>query len=374
MRESVDERHRRMLRLVREHGSVRVAHLAAALGISVETARRDVTALADVGLVRRLHGSALWPTAPLSPREARLARTTPPVPAPGLVLGMVVPAAGYFYRSVIRGAHYAAASIGARLLVGTTDYRRDRYRDRVETLVSAGATGLLLTPSWSVEGPDAVDLRELADLPVPTVLVERRVPLGAPGADIDRVGSAHAEGAAAGVRHLAALGHRRIALLCRTTHSAPAIRAGYRAAIGSLGLGSFDVDLDFDFDFESDSDFDRHADRLLDLAETEGVRAAIVHTDVDAVNLLQRLTVRGLRVPEDFALVCYDDELAPLAHVRMTAVAPVKRAVGEAAVRLLLRRLEDPGAESSRVELVPRLRVRESCGGPAPRTDRFLTE
>ncbi|MFD6982679.1 DeoR family transcriptional regulator, partial [Streptomyces sp. NPDC059956] len=103
MRERVDERHKRVLRLVREYGSVRISDLATELGISVETARRDVAALSDAGLVRRLHGSALWPTARLSPREARLARLAPEVPAAApLVLGMVVPAAGYFYPSVIR--------------------------------------------------------------------------------------------------------------------------------------------------------------------------------------------------------------------------------------------------------------------------------
>lgn len=36
--------------------------------------------------------------------------------------------------------------------------------------------------------------------------------------------------------------------------------------------------------------------------------------------------------------------------------------MGEAAVKLLLRRLQEPGAESSHIELMPQLRVRESCG------------
>ncbi|MFC9243854.1 LacI family DNA-binding transcriptional regulator [Streptomyces sp. NPDC057136] len=361
MRERVDERHKRVLRLVREHRSVRIADLAAELGTSVETARRDVAALADVGLIRRLHGSAVWPTARLSPRETRLVRSAPAAPG-GLMLGMVVPAAGYFYPSVIRGARDAAAAVGARLLVGTTDYRRDQDATRIETLVEAGATGLLLTPSWGVEGPDPGDLQQLADLPVPAVLVERHVPMGAPGAEGDRVSSAHAQGAASGVRHLAALGHRRIALLSRTTHSCPHIRRGYRAAITSLGLPEDDLSPLGSTGPGGFETFEQDADRLLDLAESDGVRAAIVHTDADAINLLQRLTVRGLRVPEDFAIVCYDDELAGLADVRLTSIAPAKHAMGEAAVKLLLRRLKEPGAESSHIELMPQLRVRESCG------------
>ncbi|MFD7094108.1 substrate-binding domain-containing protein [Streptomyces xanthophaeus] len=362
MRQSVDERHKRVLRLVREQGSVRVHDLAAALGISVETARRDVAALCDAGLVRRLHGLALWPTARLTPRETRLAREAPRAAECGLVLGMVVPAVGYFYPSVIRGARHAAAAIGARLLVAATDYRRDQDAARIRTLVEAGATGLLLTPSWDVDGPAADDLRELADLPVPAVLVERRVPTGSPGAEIDRVNSAHADGAAAAVRHLAALGHRRIALLSRSTHTWPALRRGYRAAVGSLGLPEDDLSPSANTGAGPGDSVERHVDRLLDLVDSEGVRAAIVHTDSDAIELLRRLTARGLHVPEDFSIVCYDDELAELADVPLTSVGPAKRAIGESAVKLLLRRLENAGAESSHVQLLPRLKVRKSCG------------
>ncbi|MFZ3495400.1 substrate-binding domain-containing protein [Streptomyces sp. 5.8] len=370
MRERVDERHKRVLRLVREYGSVRISDLATELGISVETARRDVAALCDAGLVRRLHGSALWPTARLSPREARPAGEVPAVAPRGLVLGMVVPAAGYFYPSVIRGARDAAADVGARLLVATTEYDRDQDKTRIDTLIEAGATGLLLTPSWGVDGPGPGDLQELADLPVPAVLVERHVPAGSPGAEIDRVSSAHADGAAAGVRHLAALGHRRVALLSRATHTSPALRQGYRAAVGSLGLPEDDLSPAIGGLGPGGADgFERRLDRLLDLARAGEVRAALVHPDSAAIDLLQRLTERGLRVPEEFSIVCYDDELATLADVPLTSVGPVKGAVGEAALNLLLRRLENPGAESSHVALLPRLKVRSSCGIPSPVAD-----
>ncbi|MCX4671941.1 substrate-binding domain-containing protein [Streptomyces sp. NBC_01381] len=370
MRESVDARHKRVLGLVRERGSVRVVELAARLGVSVETARRDVATLAEAGRLRRLHGSVHWPTAQLSPHEARLARSAPATAAApaagaaqsGLVLGMVVPATGYFYPSVIRGARAAAAALGARLLVGTTDYRGEEDTRRIETLVEAGATGLLLTPSWGIEGPDQDALRELIALPVPAVLVERRIPTGSRGADIGRVGSAHAEGAASAVRHLAALGHRRIALLSRTTHTSPHLRRGYRAAISSFGFAQDDLSpLDAAGPGGFDT-FERDTDRLLELAASDGVRAAIVHTDADAINLLQRLTARGLRVPEDFAIVAYDDELAALADVPLTSIAPAKHAMGDTAVRLLLRQLTEPDTRSAHIELLPRLRVRASCG------------
>lgn len=60
MRPHVDQRHERVLELVRERGSLRVADLAAELGVSAVTLRRDVEALAGQGRVHRLHGAVVW--------------------------------------------------------------------------------------------------------------------------------------------------------------------------------------------------------------------------------------------------------------------------------------------------------------------------
>ncbi|MEV6109259.1 substrate-binding domain-containing protein [Streptomyces sp. NPDC051940] len=368
VREAVEVRHRRLLRIVRERGSVRVVELAAELGVSVETARRDVAALAGVGRVRRLHGSVTWPTAPLNARDARLARRAGPGAPSGLVLGMVVPVADYFYRDVVAGARQAAAGIGARLLVGITDYSPGRDLAQIATLLKAGADGLLLTPSWGVDGPTAPQAARYAELPVPAVLVERRIPLGLPDGLFDRVASDHAGGAALAVRHLAGLGHRRIALLARHTHTRPALREGYAAAVRALGLPDDDISPGTDGVLGQFEDFDHHVDRLLELITAQGVRAALVHTDIDAVNLLQRLPAHGVRVPHDFALVCHNDEIAALADVPLTAVCPANFTVGETAVRVLARRLEDPGVEQSAVEWLPTLAIRESCGA-APADD-----
>ncbi|MFE5909117.1 substrate-binding domain-containing protein [Streptomyces wedmorensis] len=360
MRESVEQRHRRILRVVRERESVRVSELAEALGVSVETARRDVAALADVGRLRRLHGTVSWPTAPLNARDARLARRDTPRPADGLVLGMVVPVSDYYYRAVIQGARQAAADVGARLLVGITDYSAERDVQHIATLLSAGVDGLLLAPSWTVGGPTWEEAARFAEPAVPAVLVERRIPLGVPGSHLDRVVSDHAGGAALAVRHLARLGHRRVALLARHTHTRPAVRSGYLSAVRALDLPDDDLSPPPRGPWGHPDDIAR--ERLLALVEAGEVRAALVHTDIDALNLLQWLTAHGVRVPDDFALVCHNDETAALADVPLTSVSPATFAVGEAAVRLLVRRLEDPDAAHSAIEWLPRLVVRESCG------------
>lgn len=69
-----------------------------------------------------------------------------------------------------------------------------------------------------------------------------------------------------------------------------------------------------------------------------------------------------MRVPEDLAVITYDDEVAELADVPLSAVAPAKREVGARAAGMLLDRLEDraAGREGPRqhLDLLPRLTVR----------------
>lgn len=377
MRERVEERHERILRVVRERGTVRVSELSAELGVSLETTRRDVLALAEVGRLKRVHGKVYWPTVALGARDARQERKEW-VGSRDRVIGLVVPVAGYFFEEIIRGARAAAAAAGARLLVGVTEYRTDRDAAQIEGMLRSGVDGLLLAPSGTEQGLSSVDWAQIEGLEVPVVLLERAVGAGERGAQFDRVCTDHAEGAATAVRHLAGLGHERIALLTRATHHAASIRRGYRTAMNALGLPSDDLcrteieaipsflgadpsPLGLGY-FET---FDEEVDQLLALARSGEVRAALVHTDTDSLNLLQRLSAQGVGVPGDFALVSYDDELAALASVPLTAVAPPKHAIGEHAVGLLLRRFADPHTDITHVDLLPRLTVRASCGAVA---------
>ncbi|MEY9956634.1 substrate-binding domain-containing protein [Streptacidiphilus sp. MAP5-52] len=363
VRTKVEERHERIMQIVRDRGNIRLAALGAELGVSTETARRDVKALTAIGRVRWVHGSVSWPSGPLSARDARLNRPeSVPAAPPGLLIGMIVPVADYFYPEIIRGARAAAAASGARLMVAMTDYDAAQNAAQIKGMINAGADGLLLTPSWGIDGPTPKDCEQIADLDIPTVLVERRVPAGVQAAALDRVTSDHVAGAALAVRHLAGLGHQGIALVSSPTHTAAAIREGYRSAMDVLDLGLDDMPVTLSGPPGGPRSFEETVLDLLRRVAAREVTAALVHTDHVAINLIQRVLARGLRVPEDFALVSYDDELATIPSVQLSAVAPQKRAIGEAAAGLLIRKLTDPTVLTTRIELLPRLVVRESCG------------
>nr|WSU78324.1 substrate-binding domain-containing protein [Streptomyces anulatus] len=376
MRLHVDQRHERVLELVRERGSLRVAELAEELGMSAVTLRRDVEALAAQGLVERLHGAVVWPTG-----QSRPAPAAAP-PAEGLVVGMVVPTTEYYYADVVRGARQTVEAAGARLTIGLSRYLPDEDAAQARRLLSTGADGLLLTPSWERGCPERGEGLWTAEQEVPVVLVERSAPLGHPAAGLDRVRSDHAHGAAEAVAHLAGLGHRAIALAVQDSPTAPRLRVGYRAAVEALGLTPVSAAPLDDAPSRSEAKrFERTLEYLCEAVASGNVTAAIVHSDADAIVLIPRLQARGVRVPEDLAVIAYDDEVAGLADLPLTAVAPDKHAVGAAAARLLLDRLgvAEPGgavagavtgagetgrgsAARRHLDILPTLRIRVSCG------------
>ncbi|MFF7182211.1 substrate-binding domain-containing protein [Streptomyces sp. NPDC008121] len=363
MRESAAERHDRLLALVRERGTARVSELADRLGVSPVTARRDVEALASKGLLDRVHGQVSWP--------GRAGETGAVRPGEGLVLGLLAPSATYYFAEVIRGAHEAAARADARLILRISDYRPEEDRARAEGLLAAGAEGLLVAPGW--RGPeDRLAYGDWpAQMPVPAVLLERRAEPGTALDGVDRVVSDHGHGVLLALRHLIGLGRGTPLLVARgDSPTALAVRTGYAEALITLGAaapGPVIASVPADQDPEG---FERAVRALHEAVVSGRAGAALVHNDVDAIQIVQRLAELGLSVPGDLALIAYDDEVAALADIPLTAVAPPKRQVGRYATELLVERLtearealdEEPARRH--LSLLPRLRVRSSCGAP----------
>ncbi|CAL9442056.1 Arabinose metabolism transcriptional repressor [Streptomyces sp. enrichment culture] len=345
-----EERHQEILRRLRERGSIRVTEVATELGVSPITVRRDVEALAERGLVERVHGGAVLPEtagsrtpdAPVRPRGER-------------VFGLIVPAADYYYPEVIKGAREAAAERGVRLVLGISQYNPDEERAQARQMLQDGIDGLLVTPC----GP-AAERGWPAELEVPYVLVERRPEDDATGAE--RVVTDHVHGARIAVRHLVDGDRGRIGLLLRedSPHGVLVLE-GYRGGLTAAGLPADDRAL---FPLPPPGGDAAERERVL-AAFTDAVAegrldAAVVHNDHDAIVVLQRLRARGVEVPDDVAIVAYDDEVAALADIPLTAIAPPKHAVGAAAVDLLAQRLADPSRPRHRIAILPELHVRAS--------------
>lgn len=224
--------------------------------------------------------------------------------------------------------------------------------------MAGGIDGLLLMLHPGLRPVDEAE-QWLSGLEVPAVLVERRA--GIKAGRLEQVASDHAYGAALAVRHLAGLGHDRVALVARVESPNTAhLSAGYAEAVESMGLRPGP-----EYRIVTGADAapaDGRFDEVVRAVEAGEVRAALVHNDIDAIALVGILRARGLRVPEDLALVTYDDEVAELSETPLTAVAPPKQAVGAWALDLAVRRLSRPDTPQAEILLRPELRVRASCG------------
>ena len=340
-----------LLEILRREGTVRVSDVAGALGVTPVTVRRDITQLANEGLVRRVHGGATLLTT--SDEEQPSAVAT---------LGMVVPSLDYYWPGVLQGAREAAARLGVRIVLRGSSYEVEDDERQVTGLVeTVGVDGLLVAPQLSAPGSPAL-LARLAGLDLPVVLVERTATVPPHHAPMESVVSDHALGASIAVHHLAALGHRRIGLACtRLSPTAPKIRTGWLAACEDLGL---DATVDLSVESYRDPQWRTEVDRILDACLASGSTALLMHSDPEAISLVERCEERGIRVPGQLSVVAYDDEVAGLADPPLTAVRPPRRSIGRAAVELLVSRLHDPGRPVHRVTVTPELMVRGSTAPP----------
>ncbi|MFI5675393.1 substrate-binding domain-containing protein [Streptomyces cellulosae] len=364
MREPVDRRHQRILAAVQSRGTARVRDLAAELQVSVVTLRRDVEELAREGRLRRGHG-VVHSTLPA--QELPGSGTAGP---DGDMVAVVVPELHSYLYETLHGARTVLEAAGLRIALRIAPQVAGAERPLVERALADGARGLLLAPRWRTPAVEEADYGWLAALQVPAVLMERRPPAGSALHALDSVCSDHWYGAHLAVEHLVGLGHRRIVFATRDdSPTARNLRASFtRIATEhplveewAWALSSPDAGKDGPYAAHETADVPTLLRKL-------GATAAVLHGDVDALMAAQRLAENGVRVPEDCSVVAYDDVLAGLGTIPLTAVAPPKTEVGRVAAELLLHRLAGGHGTGSptvrRVELLPSLTVRGSTGEP----------
>ena len=198
---------------------------------------------------------------------------------------------------------------------------------------------------------------------VPRVLVDPGI--GTQGCDTLTI--AHYEGAYQAVRHLLALGHRRVAMITGPERNLDARQRleGFRAALRNGG-GDLSPDLEIRGDFTERSGHDA-ASPLLAIVP----RATAVFSGNDAMagGLMSALAGAGVRVPADLAVVGFDDiALARYLSPPLTTVHVDAFRLGERAMQMMLNLLAQRGRTTERVHEVigTRLVVRGSCGAPPP--------
>jgi DNA-binding LacI/PurR family transcriptional regulator len=174
------------------------------------------------------------------------------------------------------------------------------------------------------------------------VLLERTATAGPHHEVFESVVTDHALGAAMAVRHLVALGHRKVGVaLDRHSPTRPHVHRGWLEAAIECGIDTGATVESILPDARS-PERDAALDAVLDRCLSTGTTAMLVHADAEAVALVQRCEERHLSVPGDLSIVAYDDEVAGLFSPPLTAIRPPRRSIGRPAVRLVADRLADP--------------------------------
>jgi LacI family transcriptional regulator len=263
-----------------------------------------------------------------------------------------------FYPELAKGIEDAALGRGYNIILCSTNYDLRLEKHYIDMLRGKGADGIIFS---SVEAADP-NIRPLVRDQFPFILVNRRLYTRPLAAKIDYIVPDNRLGGYLAMRHLYRLGHRRIGIIAGSLTTSNAIERteGARGFLAEHGLKP-DLRLLIECHFSKDAAY-RATRRLMALKSPPS--AIFAENDFMALGVREALLDGGIRIPEDVALVGFDDiAVTALKGIELTTVSQKKYEMGSLAVGLLIDRIEKKGLSTvQQVTLEPELIIRNSCG------------
>lgn len=268
-------------------------------------------------------------------------------------IGMLITAStNPFYSELVRGVERSCFERGYSLVLCNTEGDEQRMNRNLETLMQKRVDGLLLLCTETHQPSKEIIQRYPS---IPTVMMD-----WAPfDGTSDLIQDNSLLGGDMATQHLIDKGHTRIACITGPLDKTPArLRLeGYLSAMERAGLAipdGYRITGDFEFNggFEA-------MQKLL--AQEPRPRAVFIGNDAMAFGAYQALYQAGLRVPDDMAIVGYDDiELARYMTPPLTTIHQPKDELGELAIDVLIHRMAQPTLQQQRLQLTPVLMERGS--------------
>lgn len=259
-----------------------------------------------------------------------------------------------FFTDVAKGIEDAAEKSDLSVFICNSDNRPDRERAYLVRLQQQRVQGILITP---VSADDPM-LDELALRGTPVVIVDRtRADDTLCSVAVDDV-----TGGELAAKHLLELGHQRIAFVGgpMSVGQVSDRLQGARRAVAAAGLDEDRLTV-LTTSALTVAEGRGGGERLAGLPEAHRPTAAMCANDLLALGLLQTCVTLGVRVPEDLAIVGYDDiDFAAAAAVPLTSVRQPRQLLGETAAELLLDEASNPEHRHRQVVFSPELVVRAS--------------
>lgn len=332
--------------------SVTIREVAAQADVSQATAARALGGYGYVSATARRRVEDAATELGYRPNDVARALASGSTKTIGLIVGDIE---NPFFAALARGVANAVEAEGYTLLLANSDEDIGHERRAVEAFRTRLIDGLIIAP---VTGTEALHLRREER---PIVFVDRAIR----GLPVDTVTVTNAQGAAAATAHLISLGHRRIGVVTDSPeiHSTAQRLRGYRSALRAAGL-AVDESL---ISYGASTQEGGYGAALRLLGRADRPHAVFTTSNFMTVGAVRALHELGLKMPDDAALVAFDDqEWMTLVEPNITVVAQPVVEIGETAGQLLLARLAGGSEPPRRVRLATELIVRASCGTGRP--------
>ena len=360
------ERQDMILSLLTRQSVVTVTELATLLNTTEITVRRDLTILANAGLLKRVRGGAMS----LSGTTTRTGSLTPsftaPIPTPdgisdmplptGIddpnagkpVIGVMLPEPSFFWPNVIESIRETANEFGARIVSRESSYDKINETEILDWFTTEPSLcGIIASPSGRPDGGEQT-WQWFAHSPVPVVVAERDQPVFGT-CYVDSVRTNHHYGVRKAAVHFLQHGHTRIGAAFSDTPTSAVIENGWKHVLNDSDRIDCPFILDGIQPYDT-SGVDGIVDRILDTHVT----AMLVHSDYLAIAIAQVLERRGKRVPDDISLISIDGYATPSSRP-LTVLRSNTKELGDLCVRTLMQRIADPEAATRHIFVDPTL-------------------
>jgi DNA-binding LacI/PurR family transcriptional regulator len=264
-----------------------------------------------------------------------------------------------FFSMIVHSVEQFASEKGFDVLLSNTSQNLEKEESQIRHFYDKGVSGMVIASMSHVYTANAT-LRFIHESNYPYIMVSY---IDDP--DLYYVGTNHVDGAYQAASHLASLGFKRIGY----------INGELGNIVGELRLKGFKKALDeFKLPFKESDHFRlRLRGEIHDFSSGYEIgerfstmkdrpEAMFVYNDLSALGFMQAVLERGLKVPNDVAIVGFDDiDRSSIAPVPLTTIRQSAQQIGAAAVENLAKRMNGEEVEVKTI-LKPQLIVRDSCG------------
>lgn len=270
-------------------------------------------------------------------------------------IGLIIPdIENPFFPALVRGVEDAAKIHNYAVILCNTDGKTEEEKKYIQFLYSKRVDGIAFTES--VDNKKNISL--LDSLGIPVVLLDRRVE----GMQVSGVSTDNRLGAFMATQHLIELGKKQIAFISGSLKlSSGSDRAsGYQDALLHHNI-QYDKKLAFTGAFTYESGYSAVENLLLSRHKFDAIFAS---NDLMAIGAIECLNKYGIRVPEDIAVVGFDDiRLATWYKPLLTTIRQPVYDMGQYAIKLLVEHITGGRNSSYEKIFAPELIIRQSSGG-----------